>query len=208
MNLEVLVEEVSAERALRTLLPRILGEDVTFDIRPFGGKTDLLRKLPQRLRGHASWIAASDTRIVVLLDRDDEDCMALKAKLEKMAADVGMPNPSVASDMADVLVLNRIAVEELEAWFFGDVTALRGAYPRVPASLGEQARYRDPDVITGTWEALEHLLQKHGYHSAGLPKTVAAAEIAKYMNVETNRSQRFQAFRDGLRRLTGGGPHA
>jgi hypothetical protein len=207
VNLEV-VEELSAERALRVLLPKIVGEEVTFEIRAFSGKTDLLKKLPQRLRGYAPWVAEADTRIVVLVDRDDEDCVALKAKLEKMAAEAGLPTPSTASGMADVLLVNRIAVEELEAWFFGDVPALRHRYPRVPASLDEQARYRDPDAISGTWEALEHVLQKHGYHSAGLPKTVAAADIAKHMNVERNRSQSFRAFRDGLRRLVGGGAGA
>ncbi|MGH3451756.1 MAG: DUF4276 family protein [Haloechinothrix sp.] len=208
MNLEVLVEELSAEQALRILLPQIVGKEVMFEIRSFSGKTDLLKKLPQRLRGYATWVAAADTRIVVLVDRDDDDCVALKAKLEKIAAEAGLSTPSTASDAADVIVVNRIAVEELEAWFFGDVTALHRAYPRVPATLNQQARYRVPDTINGTWEALEHVLQKHGYHAAGLPKTVAAVEIAKHMDVERNRSQSFQAFRDGLRRLVGGGSDA
>jgi hypothetical protein len=32
--------------------------------------------------------------------------------------------------------LNRIAVEELEAWFFGDIEALRAVYPKLSATLG------------------------------------------------------------------------
>lgn len=46
-------------------------------------------------------------------------------------------------------VLNRLAIEELEAWFFGDVAALHSAYPRVPSTLGRRSRYRDPDAIRG-----------------------------------------------------------
>lgn len=46
-------------------------------------------------------------------------------------------------------VVNRIAVEELEAWFFGDWSALQAAYPRVPATIPQKARFRDPDAIVG-----------------------------------------------------------
>ena len=87
MNLEVLVEERSAEQALRVLLPRIIA-DVEFDVRLFQGKPDLLRKLPDRLKGYAPWIESADTRLVVLVDRDDENCLSLKAQLEQMAPTV------------------------------------------------------------------------------------------------------------------------
>ncbi|MGH3822708.1 MAG: DUF4276 family protein [Pseudonocardiaceae bacterium] len=100
-------------------------------------------------------------------------------------------------------------MEELEAWFFGDVPALCAAYPRVPVSLGQQAKYRNPYAISGgTWEALERVLQKYRYDQGGLAKTVAANEIAQHMNVEVNRSRSFQVFRDGVRRLVAGGASA
>jgi hypothetical protein len=96
-------------------------------------------------------------------------------------------------------VLNRLAIEELEAWFFGDVGALRAAYPGIPSSLGERANYRDPDAIRGgTWEALERELQRAGHHREGLAKIKAAQEIAAHMAPERNRSRSFQAFRQGL----------
>jgi Domain of unknown function (DUF4276) len=209
MRVEVLVEEVSMERALRILLPDILGREVGFDILSFHGKMDLLRRLPQRLRGYANWVRQGDTRVVVLVDRDDDDCVALKKRLEKLAADAGLATPGTATEDGDVVVLNRVAVEELEAWFFGDVPALSSAYPRVPGTLGAQTRFRDPDNIRGgTWEALERLLKKHGYHTGGLAKTVVAEKIAQHMDVERNRSQSFCAFRDGVRRLAGGGADA
>lgn len=208
MNLEVLVEERSAERVLRLLLPHIAA-DVEFDVRVFQGKPDLLRKLPDRLKGYAPWIGSADTCLVVLVDRDDDDCLSLKAQLEQIAAAAGLSTISSASASKRVDVANRIAVEELEAWFFGDVPALCAAYPRVPSSLGNQARYRDPDGIRGgTWEALEHVLGKYGYHQGGLAKVAAATEIAKYMDVEMNRSRSFQVFRDGVRRLVAGGSNA
>lgn len=205
MNLEVLVEERSAEQALRVLLPRIIA-GVEFDVRVFQGKPDLLRKLPDRLKGYARWIESADTRLVVLVDRDDEDCLSLKAQSEQMATAAGLSTISSASASKRVDVANHIAVEELEAWFFGDVPALCAAYPRVPNSLGNQAKYRDPDDIRGgTWEALERVLQECGYHRGGLAKVVAATEIAQYMNIDINRSRSLQVFRDGVRQLVVGG---
>ncbi|MFJ7216713.1 DUF4276 family protein [Amycolatopsis sp. NPDC098790] len=191
-RLEVLVEEPSAEEALRTLLPKIV-PGVEFQIVPFNGKTDLLRKLPVRLRDYTHYWAEMGLRIVVLLDRDNDDCAELKRRLVEIAHEAGLPAEAT---------LFRIVIEELEAWFLGDVPALHAAYPKVPPSLGSQTKFRDPENVPGgTWEGLEHVLQKHGYHKKGLQKVRAASEIAPHMDIENNRSKSFQVFRDGLRRL-------
>lgn len=44
-HLEILVEEPSMEAFLRELLPRMLGDKVSFEIYPFQCKGDLLSKL-------------------------------------------------------------------------------------------------------------------------------------------------------------------
>jgi hypothetical protein len=74
MHLEVLIEEPSMEAALDVLLPRIIPGH-TFGLYVHQGKADLLRKFKQRLRAYArmSW---PELRIVVLLDRDDDDCVS------------------------------------------------------------------------------------------------------------------------------------
>ena len=80
-----------------------------------------------------------------------------------------------------------------------DVQAIRQAYPKVSANLANQQPYRDPDTIKGgTWEALERVLKKAGYHLGGLEKYKAYSEISKYMNPELNRSKSFQVFYQGL----------
>ena len=96
----------------------------------FQGKRDLLARLPDRLRGYSSWLPA-DSRIVVLLDADSDDCRALKARLENAAASAGLSTKTAPGLHGSFSVLNRLAVEEFEAWFFGDVDALRNAYPRL-----------------------------------------------------------------------------
>jgi len=198
MHIEFLVEEPSAEAALRNLAPKIVpAVDVQF--RVFQGKQDLLSKLPGILRGYQRWIPA-DWRIVVLVDEDRQDCLELKAELEKAAEDAELSTRSVTRGGSAFQVLKRISIEELEAWFFGDVEALNLAYPRIPPSLATSSKYRDPDAIQGgTWEALEKELQRNGYFRGGLAKIEAAKAISAHMDPDQNRSKSFQVFRDGLR---------
>lgn len=199
MHIELLVEEQSAEAALRILVPKILGPDVEFRVIRFQCKQDLLSNLPGRLKGYRKWITA-DWRIVVLVDEDRQDCLELKAKLERAADDAGLVTKTRAAGGAGFQVLNRISIEELEAWFFGDVEALHGAYPKIPLSLATRSKYHNPDAIQGgTWEELEKELQIKGYFHGGLAKIEAAKAISAHMDPDQNRSKSFQVFRDGLR---------
>jgi len=194
-HVEVLVEEPSMEEALRHLLPKLLGE-VSFGIYPHQGKADLLAKLPDRLRGYARWMPL-DYRVLVIVDRDGEDCAVLKGKLEQIAAVAGLVTRSGAGG-ASYAVVNRIAIEELEAWFFGDWEAVRTCYPQVPA-LESKRKFRDPDAIAGgTWEALEQVFQQAGYFTDGLRKIEAARTISAKMCPERNTSKSFQVLRDTL----------
>ncbi len=112
---------------------------------------------------------------VLLVDEDRQDRAQLKSRLQKAAAEAGSTTKSIAGPGEPFVVLNRLAVEELEAWFFGDCLALRAAYPRAPANLEHRAPYRSPDHITGeTWERLEQVLQRAGYHRDGLRTLVAS----------------------------------
>ena len=150
-HLVVLVEEPSMEEFLRILLPRVLPVACGFDVHPFRDKFNLLRNLESRLRGYARWLP-DDWRIVVMVDRDNDDCQEIKARLEAASAAAGLRTRSRAGG-ADWQVVNRIVIEELEAWYFGDWQAVRSAYPRVSGSVPERAGYRDPDAIRGgTWE--------------------------------------------------------
>jgi len=198
LHFEFLVEESSLESALTQLLPKILPSTVTFKIHAFRGKDDLICKLPNRLKGYQAWLPP-DWKIVILIDEDREDCLKLKKQLENIAILAGLITKSSCQKNKSFQVLNRIVVEELEAWFFGDVEAICQAYPKVSANLANQQPYRDPDAIKGgTWEALERVLRRAGYHQGGLEKYKASSEISKYMNPESNRSKSFQVFCQGL----------
>ena len=206
MHVEVLVEEPSTEAALSFLLPRILPANTTWVVHPHRGKKDLLDKLPSRLRGYSRFLPP-DWRLLVLIDEDRQDCRALKRHLDRRARDAGL-RLARGSGGEPIQVLNRIVVEELEAWFFGDIEAIRTAYPGVPATLANRAPYRDPDAVAGgTWEALERVLKQAGHHRSGLRKGEAARAIAEHMDPARNRSRSFGHFRDGLLRVIGGAPN-
>ena len=199
--IEFFVEEPSAEVAVRIVVPKILGVDErSFDVHSFAGKSDLLSQLPDRLNGYAHWLP-TDWRIVILLDEDRQDCMRLKRKVEKMARDAGL-EPKRRGQAAAFQVLTRFAIEELEAWYLGDVAALCAAYPGFPGTLHKRAAFRNADAIAGgTWERLEQVLQRIGYHEGGLAKIQLARDVTPHMDPAENRSRSFQVFRDGLRAL-------
>ena len=195
VHFEILVEEPSMEAALSLLLPRLLGE-ISFAIHPHQGKRDLLAKLPSKLAGYARWIPESH-RIVVVVDRDGDDCKELKQRLEAMGQAAALATRSrVGSGWK---LLPRLAIEELEAWYFGDWQAVRAAYPRVKANVPKKASYRAPDAIEGgTWEAFERILQEAGYFATGLRKIEAARAIALHMVPTRNTSASFRCLRDAL----------
>lgn len=202
MHLEVFVEERSAEAALSNLLPHLMREDWTSLVHSFRGKHDLLVKLPDRLRGYSHW-SHPDWRVIVLVDRDADDCRDLKARLDAIAADAGLV-PKARAMGGRFHVLNRLAIEELEAWFFGDVDALRAAYPSVPETLASREPYRDPDAIRGgTWEALARLL---GYSRETYPKIAVARKVSRHMVPSRNRSHSFHVFAEGIAELAADDP--
>ena len=192
-HLVVLVEEPSMEEFLRIVLPRVLPVACGFEVHPFRDKFNLLRNLESRLRGYARWLP-DDWRIVVMVDRDNDACQEIKARLEAASAAAGLRTRSRAGG-ADWQVVNRIVIEELEAWYFGDWQAVRSAYPRVSGSVPGRAGYRDPDAIRGgTWEAFERILKKSRYFATGLRKIEAARAVAVHIDPERNRSESFKSF--------------
>ncbi len=192
-HLEFLVEEPSLEAFLQELLPSHLPAGITFQIHAHRGKGDLLTKLAGRLRGYARW-PGNNWRIFVLVDRDADDCQKLKQRLEDMSAQVGLRTRTRAAGGNSWQVANRIVIEELEAWYFGDPEAICSAYPRVSLRALNQARYRDPDAISDTWETLKQVLRRKGYFRRGISKPEAARNIAAHIAPQRNRSRSFKVF--------------
>ena len=182
---------------LEAMLPEMLPSDCTFDINPYDGKDGLLSDLEAHLKSYASWLP-DDYRIVIIVDLDRDDCKQLKSRLEDICQNVGLQSRQVTGS-SDWQVVTRIAVEELEAWYFGDWQAVKAAYPKVSPNIPQQAPYRNPDAIKGgTWEAFERVLKEKRYFSRGLVKIQAAQDIGPHIDPARNQSRSFQVFRDAI----------
>jgi hypothetical protein len=178
-------------------LPRLIEDGTTFALYPYNGKPDLLNKLPGRLGGYSRWLPAA-WRIIVLLDCDDDNCGELKRRMEEIAVNAGLISRAAARGLPWQIV-NRIAIHELEAWYFGDWDTVRRIYPKIASDIPRKEAYRDPDKIAGgTWEAFERIMQNAGYYKGGLRKIEAARTIGAHVNPSANKSRSFLAFRDAV----------
>ncbi len=200
-QIEFLVEEPSAEEALRHVLPKLVRGRARWKLINLGSKDKLLKALPNRLAAYHDRIARGEPlRVVVLVDRDADDCTKLKCQLEEMARAAGLATKTSPDAHGRFHVVNRVAVEELESWFIGDTEALRQAFSGLPALDASKGIFRNPDN-GGSWEALHRLLKKHGIYRSYYPKIDAARRIAPKLNPHTNRSRSFQVFVQGVEAL-------
>ena len=215
MHFEVLVEDQSGEKALKILMPKITGYQHTFCFHFYRGighippnlksKTDvskriLLDQLPRLLRGFgktfASYPANYPAAVIVVCDLDDRCLKKFRQELlDVLEACTTKPEVRFC-----------IAIEEGEAWFLGDISAIKEAYPKAKDKILN--RYQN-DSICGTWELLadavftggSNALKEKGKGAVGREKSEWAEKITPYMNVEKNKSSSFCYFRDKIREL-------
>ena len=180
MKLVFLLEEPSMKHLLDALLPHILPNDIHFQTIPHNGKRELEKSIPRKLRG---WNEPGDIRFVIVHDQDTKNCIALKQDLLQLCAVTQRP------------VLVRIACQEMESWYFGDVKALAIAYNK-PAlkEIANKNKFRVPDAIPNPKEELYRLIPEH-------QQIAGAKQVAPYMDVENNTSVSFGCFVRGIRRL-------
>ena len=201
MQIEFLVEEISAKAALDQLLPRLLPGH-SCRVRVFEGWQDLLGQLKAVLQGYHRRIfreGQTQLRVVVLLDGDGI-CERRKAALEAKAAEASLLTKTTAGPGQVFHVLNRIAVQELEAWWLGDREAIISAYPGVkPAHF--KGIGRDTDAPLKPNDTLWEVLKKGRYFLTGKRKTQWATDISQHLDPARNTSPSFHYFCEGLAAL-------
>jgi hypothetical protein len=177
-----LVEDQTMQELLDTLLPRLFpswraGEH--FLCIKHEGKSDLEKSIPRKLR---AW-AEPNARFVVLRDNDGADCILVKKKLRKLCADAGR---------ADTLV--RIACQEVEAWYLGDLPAMSKAFGSNINTQPNKKRFNDPDRLSLPSAEVKGLIPS-------FQKTAGARLMAHYLSEASNSSESFQQFVSGVRRF-------
>ena len=178
-RLVLLLEEYSMKVLLDELLPRLFPA-LSFLCVPHEGKQDLEKSIPRKLK---AWHEPG-ARFIVVRDNDGGDCGALKQRLLGLCAGDKREHTRV-----------RIACQELEAWYFGDLKALADVYgERAFRGVAEKARFRNPDAIDQPSRALAALAPE-------FQKVSGARAMGARLAADRNRSPSFQAFLDAIRIL-------
>ncbi len=207
MHFEILGEDLSGKKMLDILMPKLIGNQHTFKVTDYRGigripknltnatdvsKRILLNQLPRLLRGFgrtfANYPADFPAAVIVVCDLDDR---CLKAFREELFRVLNVCNPKPETRFC-------IAIEEGEAWFLGDISAIKAAYPKAKDNIlnGYQS-----DSICGTWELLADAIFAGGSNALGKEKSAWAQKITPEMNVDKNASPSFCYFRDKIREL-------
>jgi len=211
MHFEILVEDQSGKKALDLLLPKIIGDNHTFRVIAYKGigripqkmnsgidasKRILLDNLPRLLQGYGKSWQGYPAVVFVVCDLDNKCLKAFRQELFKI---LNACNPRPETRFC-------IAIEEGEAWFLGDVSAIKAAYPRArDAILNSYVN----DAICGTWELLADAIYRggsaalaaKGWHAIGTEKSQWAEKITPHMDITNNASPSFVYFREKLLEL-------
>lgn len=218
MHFEILVEDQSGEKALNILIPKIidLGSNKnTFKIHAYRGigsipknltssvdasKRQLLNLLPSLLRGYGKTFESYGDHypaaLIIIVDLDNK-CLA---DFQQELLDIlNTCNPRPLTRFC-------FSIEEGEAWFLGDINAIKSAYPDAKNHI--LSAYVN-DSICGTWELLadalyaggHQALKDEGWMRAGEEKSNWAKNISPHMDVQNNKSPSFCYFRDKLQEL-------
>ena len=209
MYVELLIEDQSGKKAMNILVPKMIGSNITVRIHHYRGighipkglkpkdnasKRKLLGQLPRLLQGLGKVPACK--AVVIICDLDNKDKQQFLSELNGVL-DACNPKPNAVFCLA---------IEEFEAWYLGDLNAVRKAYPRAKSNV---LNGYENDSICGTWEVLANAvyaggskaLNKKGRQAVGEQKSIWAEAISPHMNVEQNASPSFVDMRSQLRRI-------
>ena len=212
MHFEILVEDESGKKALNILIPKLIDHEHTFTVHAYKGigripknlgahedarKRILLTQLPRLLRGYGNTFTNYpenySAAVILVCDLDDKCLKDFRRELDAILQGC-TPRPRTRFC---------IAIEEGEAWLFGDIPAIKKAYPEAKNAV--LSSYHN-DSICGTWEKLADALfpggaaalSAKGWQAVGEAKSVWAERITPHMDVNNNKSPSFAYFRSKI----------
>lgn len=214
MHFEILVEDKSGKNVLEILMPKILGQNHSWKIFAFNGighipknmrnakevaNQMLLNNLPRLFRAYGQTFAGYHNyaaALILVCDLDDKCQKTFRDQLYNILISC---NPKPKTRFC-------FAIEEGEAWFLGDLNAIKAAYPKAKdAVLNSYVN----DSICGTWEKLadaiykggEAALSVKGRQAVGTEKSRWVEKITPHMSIDNNQSPSFCHFREKIREL-------
>jgi hypothetical protein len=211
-HFQILVEDSSGEALLEHIVPKIIGESNSYEIKHYKGigriptglkpgsdpkKRILLDQLPRLVSGYGSVLSRyPETYPAVLVIVCDLDRRCLKefrdSIMECIHRCINRPETILC-----------LAVEEGESWLLGDTEAVVSAYPRARTEILDSYI---PDSICGAWEVLANAvhaggskeLMALGYQAVGCKKHEWANAIGPLIDLDRNKSPSFKYFVEKL----------
>lgn len=214
MHFQILVEDQSGKIMLDILIPKVIGNKHTFEVKSYKGvghiskneKTAidvknqmLLNNLPKLLTGYGKTWNAQNYKEGIVIIICDLDNKCLKDFRNELIDLLNKCNPHPETRFC-------IAIEEGEAWFLGDISAIKIVYPN---AKGAVLKTYENDSICGTWEKLadavykggSQSLKNQGWKAVGVEKSIWAEKITPHMDVNNNQSPSFNYFLKKIREL-------
>jgi hypothetical protein len=218
VHFEILVEDASGKMLLEHLIPRILGpkgkpnkyrivniQELKYRVmaqmprqlaKTLPWDTILFQTLTIQLKAYGKSLPRKNGVVIVVVDLDRRNFETFSKQLATLFSKC---DPAPVGGV-------RLAVEEIEAWLFGDLNAVRRAYPFANEFVLKSYKQ---DSICGTWEWLadavvsggSERLKEIGYPQIGREKCQWADNIGQYINIESNQSPSFQAFHELLKQF-------
>lgn len=207
LHFQFLVEDMSGEILITNIMEKLIAEknDISYDCKSFKGigglkksnnvqrtKTNkLLNDLDIYLKGFDKSLKYINAVLVIVLDNDTRDTKEFELELQAKASSLHL----------DTDYTFCIAIEEMEAWLLGDISAIQKAYPDAKTTI---IKHYEQDSICGTWEILANALYKGGinkfrkdcptYKEIGKYKCKWAKEIGIHLDLKNNLSPSFRYF--------------
>lgn len=176
----IMVEEPSIEHVANIIAERLGIADRTKVI-AHEGKNDLKRSFPRKVR---AWNAGLVTRFVICMDNDNANCTILKQQLRALLP----PQPRHEFKI-------RLVMNELEAWYLGDMKALELAW-QIPMGSADKnqgkQKFRTPETLVHAKRDFEKLVKARG-------QITLARSIAPHLSIENDRCPSFKHFVAALR---------
>lgn len=175
----IMVEEPSIGHVVNIIAER-LGIANRTKIIAHEGKGDLKRSFPRKVR---AWNAGMTTRFVICMDNDTANCTVLKNELRALLP----PNPSHEFKI-------RLVMNELEAWYLGDMDALElaGYIPKDSAVKNQKKKsFRVPENMVNAKREFLKLVKTQG-------QITLARSIAPHLNLQNDRCKSFKHFVEAL----------
>ncbi|MDR3111523.1 MAG: DUF4276 family protein [Planctomycetaceae bacterium] len=177
-----LLEEPSAEELLKVFIPRCFPAiQSRCQYLHFRGKDNLLKRLPDTIMNYANQCS----KIIILCDQDNDDCIKLKRRIVASCKKTGFQSQCVV----------RIVCRELESWYLAQLDIVAKHFGTADL-VKRQHRYKNPDSQNNPAAELKRMTNEN------YQKIKGSRMMGQYIEPDVVRSTSFKHFVAVLKQIS------